>query len=53
MKKPMDNKEKPLQSYMLIHLLKPFDLDYKEIQIQLLNQRINEHFAANHFLMRQ
>jgi hypothetical protein len=36
MKKSMDNKEKSLQSYMLLQLLKPFDLGCKEMQTQLL-----------------
>jgi hypothetical protein len=34
---------------MLSGLSELFDLDYKEIQIQLLNQRIDEHFGNEPF----
>lgn len=42
----IENGERQLQSYMLSGLSELFDLDYKEIQIQLLNQRIDEHFGS-------
>ena len=34
---------------MLNGLSEIYDLDYKEIQIQLLNQRIDEHFGNEPF----
>ena len=40
----MDNKVKPLQSYMLIQLLKPFDLECKKMQTQLLNRRFENEY---------
>ena len=49
MKKPMDNKVKSLQSYMLIQLLKTFDLECKAMQTQLLNQKIDEQFGKEPF----
>jgi hypothetical protein len=49
MKKPMDNIERPLLSNIFNKLLKPFDLDYKEMQIQLLNQKIDEQFGKEPF----
>ena len=39
MKKPMDNIERPLQSYMMLQLLKTFDLECKAMQTQLLNSK--------------
>ncbi len=39
----IENGERQLQSHMLNGLSELFDLDYKEIQ--LLNQRIDEHFG--------
>ena len=45
----IENGERQLQSHMLIGLSELFDLDYKEIQIQLLNQRIDEHFGNEPF----
>ena len=41
--------EYKLQSHMLNGLSELFDLDYKEMQIQLLNQRIDEHFGNEPF----
>jgi transcriptional regulator with XRE-family HTH domain len=41
----IENGERQLQSHMLNGLSELFDLDYKEMQIQLLNQRIDEHFG--------
>jgi hypothetical protein len=40
-----ENGERQLQSHMLNGLSELFDLDYKEMQIQLLNQRLNEQFG--------
>jgi transcriptional regulator with XRE-family HTH domain len=45
----IENGERQLQSHMLNGLSELFDLDYKEIQIQLLNQRIDEHFGNEPF----
>lgn len=45
----MDNKVKSLQSYMLIQLLKTFDLECKAMQTQLLNQKIDEQFGKEPF----
>jgi transcriptional regulator with XRE-family HTH domain len=45
----IENGERQLQSHMLNGLSELFDLDYKEIQIQLLNQRIDEHFGDEPF----
>ena len=41
----IENGERQLQSHMLNGLSELFDLDYKEMQIQLLNQRIDEQFG--------
>ena len=41
----IENGERQLQSHMLNGLSELFNLDYKEIQIQLLNQRIDEQFG--------
>ena len=49
MKKPMDNKVKSLQSYMLNGLSELFDLECKEMQTQLLNQKIDEQFGMEPF----
>ena len=43
------NGERQLQSHMLNGLSELFDLDYKEMQIQLLNQKIDEHFGCEPF----
>lgn len=45
----IENGERQLQSHMLNGLSELFDLDYKEIQIQLLNQRIDEQFGKEPF----
>ena len=42
----IENGERQLQSHMLNGLSELFDLDYKEIQIQLLNKKIDEHFGS-------
>ena len=41
----IENGERQLQSHMLYGLSELFDLDYKEMQIQLLNQRIENEFG--------
>ena len=40
----MDNKVKSLQSYLLIQLLKTFDIECKKMQTQLLNRRIENEY---------
>ena len=45
----IEHGERQLQSHMLNGLSELFDLDYKEMQIQLLNQRIDEHFGNEPF----
>jgi transcriptional regulator with XRE-family HTH domain len=45
----IENGERQLQSHMLNGLAELFDLDYKEMQIQLLNQKIDEHFGNEPF----
>ena len=45
----IENGERQLQSHMLNGLSELFDLDYKEMQIQLLNQKIDEHFGCEPF----
>ncbi len=45
----IENGERQLQSHMLYGLSELFDLDYKEMQIQLLNQKIDEHFGNEPF----
>ena len=49
----IENGERQLQSHMLNGLSELFDLDYKKMQIQLLNQRIDEHFGNESFFKRQ
>jgi transcriptional regulator with XRE-family HTH domain len=41
----IENGERQLQFHMLNGLSELFDLDYKELQIQLLNQRIENEFG--------
>ena len=41
--------ERQLQSHILNGLSELFDLDYKEMQIQLLNRKIDEHFGNEPF----
>lgn len=45
----IENGERQLQSHMLNGLSELFDLDYKEMQIQLLNQKIEEEFGKEIF----
>jgi transcriptional regulator with XRE-family HTH domain len=45
----IENGERQLQSHMLNGLSELFELDYKEIQIQLLNKKIDEHFGNEPF----
>jgi transcriptional regulator with XRE-family HTH domain len=45
----IENGERQLQSHMLIGLSELFDLDYKEMQIQLLNQKIENEFGNEPF----
>jgi transcriptional regulator with XRE-family HTH domain len=45
----IENGERQLQSHMLNGLSELFDLDYKEMQIQLLNQKIDEYFGNEPF----
>ncbi len=45
----IENRERPLQSHMLNGLSELFNLDYKEMQIQLLNQRIENEFGDEPF----
>ncbi len=46
----IENGERQLQSHMLIGLSELFDLDYKEMQIQLLNQKIENEFGDEPFI---
>ena len=46
----IENGERQLQSHMLNGLSELFDLDYQEMQIQLLNQRIENEFGNEPFL---
>lgn len=45
----IENGERQLQSHMINGLSEMFDLDYKEMQIQLLNQKIDEQFGKEPF----
>lgn len=45
----IENGERQLQSHMLNGLSELFDLDYKEMQIQLLNQKIENEFGNEPF----
>ena len=47
----IENGERQLQSYMLNGLSELFDLDYKEMQIQFLNQKIEEEYGDNPFFI--
>lgn len=47
----IENGERQLQSHMLNGLSELFDLDYKEIQIQLLNQRIENEYGDEPFII--
>ncbi len=46
----IENGERQLQSHMLNGLSELFDLDYKEMQIQLLNQRIENEYGDEPFI---
>jgi transcriptional regulator with XRE-family HTH domain len=46
----IENGERQLQSHMLNGLSELFDLDYKEMQIQLLNQRIENEYGNEPFI---
>jgi len=46
----IENGERQLQSHMLNGLSELFDLDYKEMQIQLLNQRIENDYGDQPYL---
>jgi transcriptional regulator with XRE-family HTH domain len=45
----IENGERQLQSHMLNGLSELFDLDYKEMQIQLLNQKIENEYGSEPF----
>jgi transcriptional regulator with XRE-family HTH domain len=45
----IENGERQLQTHMLNGLSELFDLDYKNIQIQFLNQMINAHYGNEPF----
>jgi transcriptional regulator with XRE-family HTH domain len=47
----IENGERQLQSHMLNGLVELFDLNYKEMQIQLLNQRIENEFGDEPFFL--
>jgi HTH-type transcriptional regulator, competence development regulator len=47
----IENGERQLQSHMLNGLSELFDLDYKEMQIQLLNQKIENEFGDEPFFI--
>jgi transcriptional regulator with XRE-family HTH domain len=46
----IENGERQLQSHMLNGLSELFDLDYKEIQIQLLNQKIENEYGDEPYI---
>jgi HTH-type transcriptional regulator, competence development regulator len=46
----IENGERQLQSHMLNGLSELFDLDYKEMQIQLLNQKIENEYGNEPFI---
>ena len=47
----IENGERQLQSHMLNGLSELFDLDCKEMQIQLLNQKIEEEYGDNPYFI--
>ena len=47
----IENGERQLQSHMLNGLSELFDLDYKEMQIQLLNQKIENEYGNEPFFI--
>ena len=46
----IENGERQLQSHMIGGLSELFDLDYKEMQIQLLNQKIENEYGNEPFI---
>ncbi len=46
----IENGERKIQSHMLNGLSELFDLDYKEMQIQLLNQKIENEYGDEPFI---
>jgi hypothetical protein len=46
----IENGERQLQSHMLNGLSELFDLDYKEMQIKLLNQKIENEYGDEQFI---
>ena len=46
----IENGERQLQSHMISGLSELFDLDYKEMQIQLLNQKIENEYGDEPFI---
>ncbi len=46
----IENGERQLQSHMLNGLSELFDLDYKEMQIELLNKKIEDEFGSEPFI---
>jgi transcriptional regulator with XRE-family HTH domain len=47
----IENGERQLQSHMLNGLSELFDLDYKEMQIQLLNRKIKDEYGKEPFFL--
>ncbi len=47
----IENGERQLQSHMLKGLSEIFEIDYKKMQIQLLNQKIENEFGGEPFLL--
>lgn len=47
----IENGERQVQSHMLGGLSELFDLDYKEMQMQLLNQKIENEFGDEPFII--
>ena len=46
----IENGERQLQSHMINGLSELFDIDYKEMQIQLLNQKIENEYGDEPFI---
>ena len=46
----IENGERQLQSHMINGLSELFDIDYKEMQIQLLNQKIEDEYGDEPFI---
>jgi transcriptional regulator with XRE-family HTH domain len=47
----IENGERQLQSHMLSGLAELFDVDYKDMQIQLLNQKIENEYGNEPFII--